>query len=109
EDEEEDHHRAEAADDRLDEDIPAAPAVRARLFERVVTGDLDLDPGRQPTRCGGANRRGPTVARERRRTWRIELLEGRVPVLRDVHQVMRREVRARPGTGHRPGGARHRS
>ena len=88
--------RAEAADHRLEQDVPAAAPVRARLLERVVAGDVDLDAARQPLL---RRRRGcpsaPLVVENVAEARRVDLLERRVPVLRDVHEVVRREVRAR--------------
>jgi hypothetical protein len=47
EDEEEDHERAETADQRLEEDArPSVLGVTVRLVERIATRHVDGDPGR---------------------------------------------------------------
>src|SRR6476646_7644146 len=58
-----------------------------------------LTPDGHP-RGGRANVLDAARRRERRRTRRVDLFEGRVPVLGDVHEVVRREIRACPGAGH---------
>jgi hypothetical protein len=109
EDEEQDHERAEAADHPLEQDARTAPgAVRARFFERIVAGDLDGDARRQTGRRGRAHALGAALRVELRDARRVDLLEGRVPVARHVHQAAGREVRARARARHRRRGAPHR-
>ena len=107
--EQQDHERAEPADHRFQEDArPAARAVLARLLERVVARDVDGDAGREAGGGGGAHLLGAALLVEPARPGRIDLLEGGVPVTRDVHEAAGREVRARARAGHRGGGALHR-
>ena len=96
---------------------PPLVAVRARLLERVVAGHLDGDAGRQPGRGGRAHPRRAALRVELRRARRVDLQEGRVPVARDVHRVVRSRSTsssARPGIAaaarcHRRAGSRRSS
>ena len=108
EDEEQDDDRAEAADHGLDQDVRrrrrrASSPPRAGRGPSPRPGCRPAAPAR-PLR----ERLRRRSCRERRRARRVDLLEGRVPVLRDVHQVVRREVRARPCARHGRGGTLHR-
>ena len=108
--EEEDHERAERADHRLEQHARAAAvSVRARFLERVVARHLDGRAGREPGCGGGPHAVGAARGVELRDPGRVDLLEDRVPVGRDVHRVAGREVRARPCARHRRGGALHRT
>jgi hypothetical protein len=98
--EQQDHERPEPADHRFQQYARAAArSVRRCLLERVVTGHVDGDAGRKAL-CGcGAHLLRAALLVKPGRAGRIDLLEGRVPVTRDVHEAAGREVRARPGAG----------
>ena len=108
--EEEDHERAECSDHRLDKHTRAAAvSVRARFLERVVARHFDGRAGGEPGCGGGPHALGAALGVELRDPGRVDLLEDRVPVGRDVHRVAGREVRARSCARHRRGGALHRT
>ena len=105
EDEEQDHEAAEAADQRLGEHARAAARATGRgVVERVAPGQVGLHAlGRVLLELRphlvDVHRRA-----EGRRLRRVDLGEGRVPVLRDVGAVLAgREVRrvARAGVDRR--------
>ena len=110
EDEEQDDERAETADHAFEQHArPAARAVGAGLFERVVAGHVRpwCRPGARRPRPRGVV--GAALRVELRRSRRVDLHERRVPVLRDVsRRCARREVRARQRAGARLRGAVHR-
>ena len=100
EDEEEDHERAEPADERLDEEARATRvAVLVRLHDRVVAGDVDFGARGQSALRRSEDCLGAALGVDVRRAGRVELHEGRVPVVRDVRGAACREERARPRAG----------
>ena len=111
EDEEEDHKRAEPADDRLEQDARTTVlGVIVRLVERVAARYVDSGPGRKAV---GRNRAHPDraalLARYRLPPDWIHLLKGRVTIARHIQGACGGEVRARQRAWIRLRHAPHRS
>ena len=100
EDEEEDDQRAEAADQRLQEDARASVlAVAVRLVERVATGHVDGDPGREAVRRDCAHLDRAALLVDAGPAGQVDLLEGGMPVVRNVGElrVEKYELVSAPG------------
>ncbi len=98
EDEEQDEQRADAADQDLDGEA-RAPGPADVLLERVTAGQVDRHARRRRRPQRGADALDVLVAVEALLARRIDLREGRVPVLRDVGARAGGEVRARARAG----------
>jgi len=92
--EEKDHERSEAADQRLRQDTRPAAAAARGVVERQQARERSLDPRRTFAFSAARTASMCGLARERVLSRRIDLGEGRVPIARDVEEVVRIEVRA---------------
>ena len=93
--EEKNHERSEAADQRLRQDTRAAAAAAARgVVERQKARERCLDARRNVRLQRSSHGADVRLARERVLSRRIDLGESRVPIARNVEDVVRIEVRA---------------
>ena len=87
EDEEEDHDGAEGADHRLEQDVPAPEPCVLASSSGSWPVTLTVIPLGRPFCAAARMSCGAARRRERREARRVDLLERRVLVRRDVHGV----------------------
>ena len=97
--EEQDHERAEAADQSLGENARAGAAAGCFILNRIAPREVDRDAGRGRRLQCGPRRIDEVDLAEVRYSARVDRGERRVPVLRNVGVAARREVGADPRLG----------